>query len=285
MIDLLDQEVFEGKIRENLKEKNFIFEQLFKVAPIDPETIFQTYLPLADFFRPYVTNVSLRIDEALREGQNVLFEGAQGTHLDVDHGTYPYVTSSNPVAGGVCAGAGLGPNKIRSVVGIVKAYTTRVGGGPFTVELHDDTGLLLREKGGEYGATTGRPRRCGWLDTVVLRDSARLNGLTELALTKLDVLSGLKTIKICTAYSCEGQEYRQVPALLKDLERCRPVYEELEGWPDSLRDIRRFADLPPAAQQYIRRLEELVGVPVGIISVGPGREETIAAGNPFVVNN
>ncbi|MBI5586526.1 MAG: adenylosuccinate synthase [Deltaproteobacteria bacterium] len=281
MVDLLDREVFQEKVRENLKEKNFIFEQFFKVAPIDPEAIFQTFLPLADFFRPYVANVSLLIDEAIRDGKNVLFEGAQGTHLDVDHGTYPYVTSSNPVAGSVCAGAGLGPNKIQAVVGLVKAYTTRVGGGPFTAELTDDTGLLLREKGGEYGATTGRPRRCGWLDTVVLRDSARLNGLTHLALTKLDVLSGLKTIKICTSYACAARDLHQMPALLKDLERCRPVYEEMEGWTDSLQGIRRFEDLPPAAQKYVRRIEELVQVPVGIISVGPGREETLTMGNPF----
>lgn len=282
LADLLDREVFQEKINENLKEKNFIFEQLFKVAPIDPQAIFDAFLPLAGFFRPYAANVSLLIDEALREGKNVLFEGAQGTHLDVDHGTYPYVTSSNPVAGSVCAGAGLGPNKIRSVVGIVKAYTTRVGSGPFTAELHDDTGLLLREKGGEYGATTGRPRRCGWLDTVVLQDSARLNGLTELALTKVDVLSGLKTVKICTTYDCDGRHYHQMPALLQDLERCRPVYEELEGWTESLQGVRRFADLPRAAQKYIRRIEELVGVPVGLISVGPGREETLSAGNPFL---
>jgi adenylosuccinate synthase len=281
MVDLLDREAFLDKVRENLKEKNFIFEHFFKIDPIDPESIFQTFLPLADFFRPYAANVSLLIDEAIRAGKNVLFEGAQGTHLDVDHGTYPYVTSSNPVAGSVCAGAGLGPTKIRSVVGLVKAYTTRVGGGPFPAELTDDTGLLLRERGGEYGATTGRPRRCGWLDTVVLRDSARLNGLTHLALTKLDVLSGLKTLKICTAYACEDRQLHQMPALLKDLERCRPVYEEMEGWADSLQGIRRFEDLPPAAQRYIRRIEELVGVPAGIISVGPGREETLTLGNPF----
>jgi adenylosuccinate synthase len=279
--DLLDEQVFREKIQENLKEKNFLFERYLGVPALDPQEILDRFLPLADFIRPYVANVSLLIDEAIRNKNNILFEGAQGTHLDIDHGTYPYVTSSNPVAGSVCAGAGVGPNKIKAVVGIVKAYTTRVGGGPFPTELSDDTGLFLREKGGEYGATTGRPRRCGWLDAVILRDAARLNGLSHLAITKLDVLSGIKTLKICTAYSCRGQTLQTLPARLKDLEACRPVYEELPGWSQDLSGIRKRQDLPSEAREYLRRMEELIQVPVGIISLGPDREETITEGNPF----
>lgn len=279
--DLLDPEVFAGKVRANLIEKNFLFEQFFKVSTIDPEEILKTYGPLADFIRPYVTNVSIRIDEALAQDKKVLFEGAQGTHLDIDHGTYPYVTSSNPVAGSVCPGAGVGPNKIQSVLGIVKAYTTRVGGGPFTAELTDDIGSALREKGGEYGATTGRPRRCGWLDTVILSDSARLNGLSHLAITKLDVLTGLKTIKICTGYSWNGKVLTSVPAQLKVLQDCRPIYEEWEGWSEPLENIRRREDLPQATKNYLNRIEELVKVPIGLISVGPDREETLFLYNPF----
>jgi adenylosuccinate synthase len=280
--DLLDEQVFREKIQENLKEKNFFFERYLQVSPLDPGEILARFLPLADFIRPYVANVSLLIDEAIRNKNNILFEGAQGTHLDIDHGTYPYVTSSNPVAGSVCAGAGVGPNKIKSVVGIVKAYTTRVGGGPFPTELSDDTGLFLREKGGEYGATTGRPRRCGWLDAVVLRDAARLNGLSHLAITKLDVLSGMKTLKICTAYSCRGQTLQTLPARLQDLEACRPVYEELPGWSQDLSGIRQRQNLPPEAREYLRRLEELIQVPIAIISLGPDREATIIEGNPFI---
>ena len=283
--DLLDEQGFREKIQENLKEKNFIFEHYLKVTPLDAGEICSSYLPLADFIRPYVANVSLLIDEVIKNKQRILFEGAQGTHLDIDHGTYPYVTSSNPVAGSACAGAGVGPDKIKAVVGIVKAYTTRVGGGPFPTELGDETGLFLREKGGEYGATTGRPRRCGWLDAVILRDSARLNGLSHLAITKLDVLSGIKTLKICTAYSQGEQTLRTLPARLKDLEKCRPVYEELPGWSQDLSGIRKRQDLPLEAQNYLRRMEELVQVPIAIISLGPGREATITEMNPYDFNN
>jgi adenylosuccinate synthase len=279
--DLMDWEVFSQKVRQNLEEKNFLFEKFLGVPAIDPESILKLYAPLAEFIRPYVTNVSLRIDEALVSRKKILFEGAQGTHLDIDHGTYPYVTSSNPVAGSVCAGAGLGPNRLHSIVGIAKAYTTRVGGGPFPTELTDEVGLALREKGGEYGATTGRPRRCGWLDAVVLKDSARLNGLTRLAVTKLDVLSGQKTIKICTAYSCEGRTFSTLPDRVNTLEGCQPIYEEWEGWTEPLSGIRRKEDLPQTTQKYLRRIEELVGVPIGIISVGPDREETLFQDDPF----
>ena len=281
VVDLLDSEVFIQKVNSNLQEKNFIFKEFLKVPALDPREILDTYLPLADFIRPYVTDVSLRIDQALREKKPILFEGAQGTHLDVDHGTYPYVTSSNPLAGSVCTGAGLGPKKITSIVGITKAYTTRVGGGPFPTELTEEVGDALREKGGEYGATTGRPRRCGWLDTVVLGDSARLNGLSFLAITKLDVLTGFKTLKICTGYVWEDQVLTHVPARLKVLEACRPRYEEWAGWSESLQAVRKREELPRAAQNYLNRIEELVQVPIGIISVGPDREETLSLTDPF----
>ena len=281
VIDLLDPEVFAEKVNTNLREKNFIFEQFLKVSPMDPQEIIKTCLPLAEFIRPYVTDVSIRIDQALAQGRSILFEGAQGTHLDIDHGTYPYVTSSNPVAGSVCAGAGVGPNRIQSVLGIVKAYTTRVGGGPFPTELTDEVGLSLREKGGEYGSTTGRPRRCGWLDAVVLRDSARLNGLTHLAITKLDVLTGQKTVKICTGYSWNDQTLTSLPAQLKVLQACRPIYEEWEGWSEPIEGIRKRENLPAATRNYLNRIEELVKVPIGIISVGPDREETLFLDNPF----
>lgn len=281
VVDLLDRGVFTEKVVHNLNEKNFMFEHFLGVPAIDPQSILDLYEPLAEFFKPYITDVSLRIDQALASRKKVLFEGAQGTHLDIDHGTYPYVTSSNPVAGSVCAGAGLGPNKIRTILGIAKAYTTRVGGGPFPSELTDDVGLALREKGGEYGATTGRPRRCGWLDTVILKDSARLNGLTHLAITKLDVLTGQKVIKICTGYAWNQETLHTVPAQLRTLEECRPIYEEWEGWNESLSGIRRKEDLPLAAQSYLNRIKELVGVPIGIISVGPDREETLFQDNLF----
>jgi adenylosuccinate synthase len=281
VIDLLDPLVFAEKVEANLKEKNFILEQYLKVSPIDPQEIIKAYLPLAEFIRPYVTDVSIKIDQALAENKDILFEGAQGTQLDIDHGTYPYVTSSNPVAGSVCHGSGVGPTRIQSVVGIVKAYTTRVGGGPFPTELTDEVGLTLREKGGEYGATTGRPRRCGWLDAVVLRDAARLNGLSQLAITKLDVLTGQKKIKICTGYSYNNQTLTSMPAQLKTLEACRPVYEEWAGWSEPIEGIRKRNTLPQAAQNYLNRIEELAKVPIGIISVGPDREATLFQDNPF----
>jgi len=283
VIDLMDEEVFKHKVETNLKEKNFLFEHFLKVSPLNPRDILDTYRPLADFIRPYVTNVSLRIDQAFQEKKKVLFEGAQGTHLDIDHGTYPYVTSSNPLAGSVCTGAGLGPLKIKSVLGITKAYTTRVGGGPFPTELFDELGEALREKGGEYGATTGRPRRCGWLDAVVLKDSVRLNSLSHLAVTKLDVLTGFKTLKICTGYTWQGRVFDHVPAQLQVLENCQPLYEEWEGWSESLRGIHKKEDLPPQTQNYLKRIEALAQVPIGIISVGPERDETLHLSNPFAV--
>ncbi len=281
VVDLLDPQVFAGKVEANLREKNFIFERFLNVSPLDPQEIIKTYLPLGEFIKPYVTDVSIQVDQALTRGKKVLFEGAQGTHLDIDHGTYPYVTSSNPVAGSVCPGVGIGPNKIQSVLGIVKAYTTRVGGGPFPAELTDEIGQRLQQKGGEFGATTGRPRRCGWLDAVVLRDSARLNGLSHLAITKLDVLTGIKTIKICTGYAWNDQILTSVPAQLKVLQTCRPIYEDWEGWSEPIEGIRKREALPLSTQNYLNRIEALVNVPIGLISVGPDREETLFLTNPF----
>jgi adenylosuccinate synthase len=221
------------------------------------------------------------LDSKRREGKRILFEGAQGALLDIDHGTYPYVTSSNPVAGGACTGTGVGPNQLHHVLGIVKAYTTRVGGGPFPTECLDEIGDHLVECGMEFGSTTGRRRRCGWLDAVVLRDAARLNGLTGLAITKLDVLTGINPVKICVSYDVNGVRRESVPATIQELERCRPQFEELPGWTDDIRRVRRYQDLPAATQKYLKRAEELVGVPIQIISVGPDREETIVVQNPF----
>ena len=230
---------------------------------------------------PLVTNVSVMLAEAVRQGKNILFEGAQGTHLDIDHGTYPYVTSSNPVAGGACTGAGIGPNQLHHVLGIVKAYTTRVGSGPFPTECLDAVGDHLVECGVEFGSTTGRRRRCGWLDTVVLKDSARLNGLTGLAITKLDVLTGINPVKICVAYDVKGVRKETIPATIQELEKCRPIFEEMPGWTDDIRKVRRLQDLPAATQNYLKRVEDLVGVPIQIVSVGPDREETMVVQNPF----
>ena len=274
-VDLIEPETLEEKIRTNLAEKNFILTRLLDAEPLEFKPIRDAYLQMGETLRPFITDVSLELDRALGAGKRILFEGAQGTHLDVDHGTYPFVTSSNPVAGGICAGVGIGPGQIHNVVGIVKAYTTRVGQGPFPTELTDSTGDYLQERGQEFGATTGRRRRCGWLDMVVLRDSARLNGLSSLAITKLDVLTGLPELKIAVGYEVQGEVLDYRPASLKRLSTGRPIYETLPGWQEEIRAARRLADLPPATRSYLQRIEELVGVPVGIVSVGPDREETI----------
>ncbi|WP_456430909.1 adenylosuccinate synthase [Thermosulfuriphilus sp.] len=281
VIDLLDETIFAEKLREILEEKNFYLEKFLGVAPLDFNQIFENYRAFGQRLAPYVTNVSLKLAEAIKNGRSILFEGAQGTQLDIDHGTYPFVTSSNTVAGGACCGAGIGPTQIDSVLGICKAYTTRVGGGPFPTELTDEVGNHLQQQGAEFGSTTGRKRRCGWLDAVVLREAVRLNGLTALAITKLDVLSGLSTLKICTAYKCDGQIYDHMPANINQVAQAAPIYEELEGWSEDISSVRSFEDLPPAAQAYVRRIEEIAGVPVWIISVGAAREETIVIHHPF----
>lgn len=280
-IDLTDPDILKEKIKANLSEKNFYLTNLFKCEPLEYQPILDRYVSITDKLSPFILDVSTELHEAMRRKENILFEGAQGTHLDIDHGTYPFVTSSNPVAANACIGAGIGLKRLDSVVGIVKAYTTRVGAGPFVSELIDETGNYLQEKGQEFGATTGRRRRCGWLDLVVVRYSARINGLTHLAITKLDVLTGLDQINLCVAYEFQGKRIENIPAKLSMLDNCCPVYEEMHGWQEDISGARAFEELPKNAQAYIRRIEEFVGVPVSIISVGSGREETILCENPF----
>ena len=279
-IDLTEPDVLEEKIRINLKEKNFFLEKFLGAAPLEAQPILDHYLAMGQELAPFITDVSVELDQAIKAHKAILFEGAQGTHLDIDHGTYPFVTSSNPVAGYACAGAGLGPKQLHHVVGIVKAYTTRVGAGPFVTELEDETGDFIQEKGKEFGATTGRRRRCGWLDLVVVGDSVRLNGLDSMAITKLDVLTGLETLKICVGYEIEGQTIRQRPASLKKMIQCKPVYKEMAGWKEDISGAREEKDLPKAALDYLSAIEEITGIPVSIISVGPGRTDTIVVKTP-----
>ena len=281
MADLIDPEVFLEKLNAVLPEKNFYLEKFLGQSPVDQAAIVDQYTQFANRLAPRIANVSVTVNKAIKEGKQVLFEGAQGTHLDIDHGTYPFVTSSNTVSGNACCGAGVGPGKINDVMGIVKAYTTRVGAGPFTTELFDDIGDYIQEKGAEFGATTGRRRRCGWLDAVILNNAVRLNGLTGLAITKLDVLGGVKELKICTAYLHKGQRIEAFPANLKMLEECEPVYETVPGWEEDISGLRRYEDLPKNVRGYLKHIEELTGVPVQIVSVGPGREQTIILNNPL----
>ncbi|HOD36619.1 MAG TPA: adenylosuccinate synthase [Syntrophales bacterium] len=280
--DLLDDAVFRAKLKRNVEEKNFYLTKLFNEAPADEEAIYDEYRAYAERLRPYTTNVSLILEEAIRRRQNVLFEGAQGTHLDIDHGTYPYVTSSNTVAGNACGGAGVGPTKIDAVVGIVKAYTTRVGGGPFVTELTDEIGEHIQNAGKEFGATTGRRRRCGWLDMVLVRHAVRLSGINGLAITKLDVLTGIDRLKICRGYRLNGKEIADaVPANLRELAKCEPVYEELQGWKEPIGWAKTIGELPVKARKYVRAIENLSGVRLFLVSVGPDRDETIVLKNPF----
>jgi len=283
-VDLLEPDTLEIKIKTNLEEKNFYLTQFLKADPLEFQPIFDKYRSMAEILMPYIRDVSLLIDEAIREGKRILFEGAQGTHLDIDHGTYPFVTSSNPISGTACSGAGVGPDKLGHITGIVKAYTTRVGAGPFPTELHDETGDYIQKRGAEFGATTGRRRRCGWLDLVVVRDSARLNGLTSLSITKLDVLTGLETLKICVAYDLEGRRIQARPASLTKLARCKPIYEELPGWKEEISSVRERNQLPAETKAYLKRIEEMTEVPLSIISVGPGREQTIVVKDPFATS-
>ena len=279
--DLVAPELLRAKLTEVLPEKNFLLEKFLGDQPFSFEEIFAPYQELGQKLKPLMANVSVLLQEAVKNGHNILFEGAQGTHLDIDHGTYPFVTSSNPVAGGAAVGSGIGPTALHRVLGIVKAYTTRVGGGPFPTECLDQIGDHMVECGVEFGSTTGRRRRCGWLDMVVIKEAARLNGLTGLAITKLDVLSTLKPVRICVAYDMDGERLEVMPPTLSELERCQPVFEELPGWPEDLRKARHFEDLPVNTRNYLKRLEELAGVPVQIVSVGPDREETMVLQNPF----
>jgi adenylosuccinate synthase len=280
-VELIDPELFAETVRSVLEEKNFYLKHFLGAEPMDADEIIARYNPYAERLKPYVTNISIALFKSIRAGKQILFEGAQGTHLDIDHGTYPYVTSSNTVSGNACCGSGVGPKEISGVIGIVKAYTTRVGRGPFPAELFDEIGDSIQKKGAEFGATTGRKRRCGWLDTVLLKNSVRLNGLTGLAITKLDILGGLESLKICTAYDCNGETLHDFPASLKILGACKPIRETLPGWQEDISGIRAYEDLPENTKAYLKRIEALTGVPIQIVSVGPGREQTIVLKNPF----
>jgi adenylosuccinate synthase len=281
MSDLVKPQVFRRKLKEVLPEKNFLLEKFFGEAPLDEEQIFAEYSGYAALIEKYIGCCSSSLNAAIQKGDNLLFEGAQGTLLDIDHGTYPYVTSSSTCIGGVSTGTGVAPRHITSVIGITKAYCTRVGEGPFPSELHDEMGDQLRKSGHEFGSTTGRPRRCGWFDAVAIREAVRLNGLTGLAVTKLDVLNDLESIKVCTAYSYKGQLLEEFPRDADILQECTPVYEEFEGWCSDIRGARSVADLPQAARAYMAKLEELAGCPAVLISVGPRRDQTIQVSNPF----
>lgn len=272
---LLDKDEFGKRLHSILDHKNAILSKVFGVNPLDFDKIYHEYCHYADRLSPFIQDTSLMTNEALNRGDTVLLEGAQGTMLDIDFGTYPYVTSSSSSVAGACVGMGISPMQINRIIGVYKAYTTRVGGGPMATELKDATGEMLRERGNEYGTTTGRSRRCGWFDGVAARYSARLNGFTGIALTKFDILDTLPTIKICTGYDLEGTILDNPPANFTTLEKCRPVWEDMPGWQTSTHQMRSFDDLPREALQYVRRIEELVGCPVDLISVGPGREESI----------
>lgn len=282
MCDLLERDVFAEKLRANLAAKNELFTKIYHVEPLEFDDIFNEYYEYGQELKKYVTDTSLLVNDELDAGKKVLFEGAQGTMLDIDDGTYPYVTSSNSGAAGAPAGAGVGPNQIDTVVGICKAYCTRVGAGPFPTELHDEIGAHIREVGHEYGVVTGRPRRVGWFDSVAMRHARRVDGMTYLSLNLLDVLSGLKTVKICKAYRLDGQEIDYYPASLAELDRCEPVYEELPGWEGDITQIKSYDELPENAKNYLKRICELSQTPLATISVGPDREQTIILHDPWL---
>ncbi|ADG83800.1 adenylosuccinate synthase [Thermincola potens] len=281
VVDLLDREEFEELLEINLEEKNHLLTKVYETEGFDKKAILDEYLGYAEALRKYVADTSVLINNALKAGKKVLFEGAQGTLLDLDHGTYPFVTSSHPIAGAACIGAGIGPTKISKVLGIVKAYTTRVGEGPFPTELFDETGKLIQTNGNEFGTTTGRPRRCGWFDAVIVRYAARISGLTSIAITKLDVLTGLPVLKICTGYRYRNEIITEFPASLKVLSECEPIYEEMKGWQEDISQVNRYEDLPDAAKAYLERIRQLVEVPVSIIGVGTRRSQTIIRENIF----
>jgi adenylosuccinate synthase len=281
LVDLFEPEIFKEKIERALDDVNIILKDKYGIPPLKVEEIYNTYLEYAEKLRPYISDTEIVINNAVKEGKKLLLEGAQGTLLDLDHGTYPFVTSSNPVAGGACVGAGIGPTKITSVLGVVKAYTTRVGEGPFPTELKDSTGEMLRMRGGEYGATTGRPRRCGWLDAVVLRHSVRVNGITGLVVTKLDILDELDTIKICLGYRYEGKVYEEMPKEYGIFSHCEPLFMELKGWKEKTTGIQDYGKLPDRAKAYLKKIEEILDVPIVLISTGQKRHELIRLGRIF----
>jgi len=273
--DLMHKEVFEEKLKDNIEVKNDIITKVFGGDALDFESMYNEYLVYAERMRPFVRDISVEVYNNIKSGKKVLFEGAQGTLLDIDYGTYPYVTSSNTIAGGVCTGAGVGPTAITNAVGIAKAYTTRVGKGPFPTELFDATGDWIREKGHEYGVTTGRARRCGWLDLVILKTTARVSGLTSFVVTKVDTLAGMEKVMVCTGYKFDGKVIDYVPASLEDLAKCEPIYEEFEGWDESIENARSYDELPENAKKYLKRIEEFTDTRISIVSVGPKRNQTI----------
>ena len=279
--DLLDEDLFRDKLRDNIEEKNFLLTKRLNSEPVSFEDIYSQFQTLAEKLAPFLGNISVELDQARKGGKHILFEGAQGTQLDIDHGTYPFVTSSNTVASNACTGSGFGPVYIDAVIGILKAYTTRVGSGPFPSELFDETGEQLQQKGGEFGATTGRKRRCGWLDSVVANDAIRLNSITGLAVTKLDVLSGQSTLKIATSYEADGKKYISMPSNIRLTEKVKPAYEEIPGWQEDIGSASNIEDLPQKARDYIKRIEDITETPAAIISVGPARDETLLLNNPF----
>ncbi|NPA39963.1 MAG: adenylosuccinate synthase [Thermodesulfobacteria bacterium] len=280
LVELTYPDHFKEKLRVVLEEKNFILKYL-DAEPLNFDEIYEKYVEYGKYLKEYLTDVSLALWNAKRQGKNILFEGAQGTFLDIDHGTYPYVTSSNTVAGNACCGVGLGPKEIDMVLGIVKAYTTRVGEGPFPTELKDEMGEFLRERGGEFGATTGRPRRCGWLDLVLVKTAVRLSGINAIAITKLDVLSGLDSIKLCVGYETNGKRLESIPAAFWELGNVTPVYEEFKGWKEDLSSVKSFEELPQGAKDYLKFIEEYLGVPIYMISTGPERENYLLLKEPF----
>ena len=281
MCDLLEKDTFEEKLRFNLNEKNALFVNVYGKEALKFEDIFEKYWKFGQELKKYVTDTSVIVNDAIDNDDKVLFEGAQGVMLDIDQGTYPFVTSSSTVTGGIATGIGIGPSKVDTVIGICKAYTTRVGAGPFPTELLDETGNYIRETGHEYGTVTGRPRRVGWFDSVALRHSKRVAGIDALSLNLLDVFSGLKTVKIAVAYELDGQKIDYYPASLKELERCKPIYEELPGWDEDITKVTKLEDLPENARHFLSRVSELVGVPLVTVSVGPDREQTIVLKNPW----
>ncbi|MEU8355717.1 adenylosuccinate synthase [Nonomuraea sp. NPDC048882] len=273
--DLLDPGILAKKIEVALTEKNQVLTKVYNRRGIEPAAVLDEYLAYAERLKPHIADTSLVLSKALDDGKFVLLEGGQGTLLDIDHGTYPFVTSSSPTSGGACAGAGIPPNRLTKIIGILKAYTTRVGSGPFPTELTDEMGDWLRQTGGEYGVTTGRNRRCGWFDAVIARYATRINGVTDYFLTKLDVLSGLERIPVCVAYEVDGVRHDEIPMTQTDFHHAKPIYEEFPGWQEDITSAKAFDDLPPNAQAYVRTLEEMSGAPISAIGVGPGRDQTV----------
>jgi len=281
MLDLMDTDGLPEQLERTINYKNTILEKLYNLPPLNPQAVIEEYLGYAERLRPFVVDTSLKIYDAVLRRRNILFEGAQGTLLDLDHGTYPYVTSSNPVAGGACVGSGLGPTMIERVIGVSKAYTTRVGEGPFPTELDDEIGDLLGDRGAEFGTTTGRKRRCGWFDAVIGRYAVRINGMDCMALTKLDVLDELEEINVCVAYEIDGERCEDFPTSARQFARCRPIYKTVPGWQVSTSHCRTLEELPQKALDYLKFLAELMKVPIAIVSLGASRDQTIIVEDPI----